>query len=173
MSKEIFNEAFDKTTRLIESVEQIVQMQVCVPDLVLTNCEDEPPPMEVNEQAGVLSSSRELADHHAELGEGADAVVRRVVQRPHARHEGALRRAADQVDRHALLAQRAQHAQVRKAARAAAAQPAPKGGAAERARAMTTTHGDDGKHELPRRLYNAKNIEINELLVVEYYSRKV
>ena len=50
MSKEIFNEAFDKTTRLIESVEKIVQMQVCVPDLVLTNCEDEPPPMEVNEQ---------------------------------------------------------------------------------------------------------------------------
>ena len=52
--------------------------------------------VEVNEQAGVLSSSRELADHHAELGEGADAVVRRVVQRPHARHEGALAGAADQ-----------------------------------------------------------------------------
>ena len=51
MTKEIFNEAFDKTRRMIESVEQIVQMQVCVPDLVLTNCEDEPPPMEVNEQA--------------------------------------------------------------------------------------------------------------------------
>mmetsp|Transcript_13088 Transcript_13088/g.38328 ORF Transcript_13088/g.38328 Transcript_13088/m.38328 type:complete len:443 (-) Transcript_13088:22-1350(-) len=87
-----------------------------------------------HEAPGGGHAGREVAHHAPHRGEGADRVEWIVVERPDGGDEGALRRAADLVDRDARLPHRSQYAEVREAARAPAAEDEPKRHSGERAR---------------------------------------